>query len=68
MLQGCCTVRSKHCDSGYDVNRELKQQRRQGQRKRHLKINILEMVNISPSHPLLFTEHAANGLLEVPLK
>ena len=55
-------------------NRELKQQQRQRQRKRHLKINIWEMVTsyvviiASSSHPLLLTEHAANGLVEAPLK
>ena len=54
--------------------RELKQQRRQRQRKRHLKINIWEMVGeyyviiASSSHPLLLTEHAANGLVEAPFR
>ena len=53
-------------------NRELKQQQRQ--RKRHLKINIWKMVTsyfviiASSSHPLLLTEHAANGLVEALLK
>ena len=43
--------------------RELKKQRRQRPRKRHLKINIWEMVIIVYfSHPLLPTEHTANGL------
>ena len=53
---------------------ELKQQRRQIQLKRHLKINI-NMGNVdyfviiaSSSHPLMLTEHSANGLVEAPLK
>ena len=59
----------KLCD-----NRELKQQRRERRRKRHLKINI-NMGNVdyfviiaSSSHPLFLTEHAGNGLVEAPLK
>ena len=39
--------------------------------KRYLKINIWEMVTIlwlSLLLPLFFTEHAANQLVEVPLK
>ena len=45
------------------VTKKLKQPRRQRQRKRHLKINIWEMVTVffipSSSHPLLLKEHAA---------
>ena len=55
------------------TNRELKQQRRQRQPKRHLKTNIWEMVTILlllllRRHPLFLTEHAGNGLVEAPLK
>ena len=51
----------------------VKQQRRQQQRKRRLKIKICEivpffMITASSSHPLLLTEHAANELVEAPLK
>ena len=46
---------------------ELKQQRRQRQRKRHLKISIWGIgdyfvIFASFSHPLFLTEHAGNGL------
>ena len=57
------------------IIRELKQQRqRQRQRKRHLKVNIWEInsdyfvIIFSSSHPLLLTEHDANGLVEAALK
>mgnify|MGYP000123268434 FL=1 len=52
----------------------LKQQRRQRQRKRHLKINIWEMLTIllflcfPRIRRLLLTEQALNGLIETPLK
>ena len=54
-------------------NRELKQPRRQRQRKCHLRINIWEMVAILICDygfflvPLSLTEHAANGLTEAQL-
>ena len=55
------------------TTRELKQQRRQRERKRHLRINIWEngdyfVIIASSSHPLLLREHVANGLVETPLK
>ena len=43
----------------------IKQQRWQWQRKRHLKINIWEMVTILQ---LLVIEHAAHGQVETLLK
>ena len=43
------------------VTRRLKQQRRQRQRKRHLKINIWEMVTIFLLFLLPRTEHAAKS-------
>ena len=59
------------CGASFKAIRELKQQRRQQQQKRHLKINIWEMVTIfliivSFSNALLLTEHVANGLVEAP--
>ena len=52
-----------------DENEVIQQQRWQRQRKRHLEINISEIMTFfviiaSASHLLLLTEHAANGLVE----
>ena len=53
------------------TSRELKQQRRQQQRKHHLKINIWEILTflrlfLLPCILLWLTEHAANALVEAP--
>ena len=53
-------------------NSEHTRQRRHRQRKRQLKKNLGNsdcfVIIASSSHPLLLTEHAANGLVEAPLK
>ena len=53
----------------------VKQQRRQRQRQRKRRLKIKNLGNgdyfviiSSSSHPLLLTEHAANELVEAPLK
>ena len=53
--------------------RGLAQQPRERRQKRHLRINMWEIddyvvIIASSLHPLLLTEHAANGLVEAPLK
>ena len=52
------------------VIRELKQRRRQRQRKRHLKINVWDyfVIIASSSYHSLLTEHPVNKLVEAPLK
>ena len=53
---------------------DLKQQRRQRQRKRtslqnkHLGNGDYFGIIASSSHPMLLTEHAATGLVQAPLK
>ena len=63
----CCAVLSKQ------QNRELKQQRRQRQRKGHLKINISEMVTIFCDYyfflaSFIVDRASANGQVGAPLK
>ena len=56
------------------INTKLKQQRRQRQTKTWLENKQLgndgdySVIATSSSHPLLLTEHAANGLVEAALK